>query len=111
MNKLIFILFVSCTLRSFTQQIPQYSQFNRNQFMANPAAAGIYDFIDVTLAGRWQWVGVEDAPRSSYLAFSVPLNFKPRYYNPGIRTSAGQLENPKIKDTQRLSINGWFTRA
>ena len=50
--------------------------------MANPAAAGVYDFIDVTVSGRWQWVGVADAPRSSYLAFSVPLKFKPVSYNP-----------------------------
>jgi type IX secretion system PorP/SprF family membrane protein len=101
MNKILFLLLITRAFSSFSQQIPQYSQFHRNQFMANPAAAGIYDFIDVTLAGRWQWLGVEDAPRSSYLAFSVPLNFKPRYYNPGIRTSAGKVENPKI-NTGRL---------
>ena len=97
MKRIILIGYFFVALTAKSQQIPQYSQFQRNQFMANPAAAGIYDFIDVTLAGRWQWLGVEDAPRSSYLAFSVPLNFKPRYYNPGIRTSAGQVENPKIQ--------------
>jgi type IX secretion system PorP/SprF family membrane protein len=96
MKKIVFFSFVVITFFTSAQQIPQYSQFHRNQFMANPAAAGIYDFIDVTLAGRWQWLGVEDAPRTSYLALSVPLSFKPKYYNPGIRTSAGQLENPKI---------------
>jgi type IX secretion system PorP/SprF family membrane protein len=79
------------------QQIPQYSQFSRNQFMANPAAAGVYDFIDVTVSGRWQWVGVADAPRTSYLAFSVPLKFKPVAYNPGIRTSNGPVQHPEIK--------------
>ena len=96
MRKILSISFIALGFQLVAQQIPQYSQFHRNQFMANPAAAGIYDFIDVTLAGRWQWLGVEDAPRTSYLAFSVPLNFKPKYYNPGIRTRAGQLENPKI---------------
>ncbi|MBM3184939.1 MAG: type IX secretion system membrane protein PorP/SprF [Bacteroidetes bacterium] len=79
------------------QQIPQYSQFSRNQFMANPAAVGVYDFIDVTVSGRWQWVGVADAPRASYLAFSVPLKFKSVAYNPGIRTSNGPIQHPEIK--------------
>jgi type IX secretion system PorP/SprF family membrane protein len=93
----LYIVFFLISSNIWGQQMPQYSQFQRNQFMANPAAAGIYDFIDVTLAGRWQWLGVADAPRTSYLAFSVPLNFKPKYYNPGIRTSAGPIENPPIK--------------
>ena len=84
-------------LKTQAQQIPQYSQFSRNQFMANPAAAGVYDFIDVTVSGRWQWVGVADAPRTSYLAFSVPLKFKPVSYNPGIRTSSGPSQQPEIK--------------
>jgi type IX secretion system PorP/SprF family membrane protein len=98
MKKILFFILLFLKLSFlFTQQIPQYSQFHRNQFMINPAAAGVYDFVDITLNGRWQWLGVDDAPRTSYLAFSVPLNFKPKYYNPGIRTSSGPITNPEIK--------------
>ena len=96
--KSIFSIFTLVFCFALTaQQIPQYSQFQRNQFMINPAAAGVYDFVDVTLGGRWQWLGVADAPKTSYLAVSVPLNFKPKYYNPGIRTSSESLKNPEIK--------------
>jgi len=98
MKKILFFSLLSLKLSFlFAQQIPQYSQFQRNQFMINPAAAGVYDFVDITLNGRWQWLGVADAPRTSYLAFSVPLNFKSKYYNPGIRTSSGPIANPEIK--------------
>ncbi len=98
MKKILFYGFTFFnTAFYFAQQIPQYSQFQRNQFMINPAAAGVYDFVDITLGGRWQWLGVDDAPRTSYLAFSVPLNFKPKFYNPGIRTSSGPVANPEIK--------------
>ncbi len=93
----IVICFVLPLSFFYAQQIPQYSQFQRNQFVINPAAAGVYDFVDVTLGGRWQWLGVADAPKTSYLAVSVPLNFKPKYYNPGIRTSSGPITNPEIK--------------
>ncbi len=65
--------------------------------MINPAAAGVYDFVDITMSGRWQWLGVDDSPKTSYLAFSVPVRFTPKYYNPGIRTSSGPVENPDIK--------------
>ncbi len=97
MKKIFFVGFIGFCQLAFGQQLPQYSQFHRNQFMVNPAAAGVYDFVDITLNGRWQWLGVDDAPRTSYLAFSVPLNFKPKYYNPGIRTSNGPIANPEIK--------------
>ncbi len=97
MKRLVcFIAIFTCGVL-YSQQIPQYSQYQRNQFMINPAAAGVYDFVDVTLAGRWQWLGVADAPKTSYLAFSVPVRFKPKYYNPGIRTSSGPVQNPEIK--------------
>ena len=91
----IFALIICGALNA--QQIPQYSQFQRNQFMINPAAAGVYDFVDITMSGRWQWLGVDDSPKTSYLAFSVPVRFTPKYYNPGIRTSSGPVENPDIK--------------
>lgn len=91
----IFALIICGALNA--QQIPQYSQFQRNQFMINPAAAGVYDFVDITMSGRWQWLGIDDSPKTSYLAFSVPVRFTPKYYNPGIRTSSGPVENPDIK--------------
>lgn len=97
MKKIIYISFFWIGQFAYAQQIPQYSQFQRNQFMINPAAAGVYDFVDITLSGRWQWLGVADAPKTSYLAVSVPLNFKPKFYNPGIRTSGGTKGNPDIK--------------
>jgi type IX secretion system PorP/SprF family membrane protein len=100
MKKIIFFIYYSICHFTFSQQIPQYSQFQRNQFMVNPSAAGIYDFVDITLGGRWQWLGVDDAPRTSYLAVSVPLNFKPKFYNPGIRTSGGVYKNPEVKTGQ-----------
>lgn len=92
------IIILSLFMSTFicAQQTPQYSQYQRNQFMVNPAAAGVYDFIDLTLSGRWQWLGIQDAPRTSYFAFSVPVRFKPKFYNPGIRTSSGVVENPEI---------------
>lgn len=97
MKNLALLIFLFSSACVFGQQTPQYSQYQRNQFMVNPAAAGVYDFVDLTLSGRWQWLGVQDAPRTSYLAFSVPLKFQPKYYNPGLRTGSGVIENPEVK--------------
>ena len=62
---------------AYTQQVPQYSQYLRNQFMVNPAAAGVYDFTDVTVSGRMQWLGLENAPMTSYASACAPLSKKP----------------------------------
>ena len=96
----IVIIFISVsTLKA--QQLPQISQYLRNQYMINPGAAGVYDFTDVTLGGRLQWAGLADAPKTTYLAASAPLStFTARSrsrYNPGLRNSAGVAKNPEIK--------------
>ena len=89
-----------CLAQVKAQQLPQISQYLRNQYMINPGAAGVYDFTDVTLGGRLQWAGLEDAPKTSYLAASAPLStFTQRgrsRYNPGLRNSSGVEKNPEI---------------
>ncbi len=83
---------------SYAQQVPQFSQYLRNQYLVNPAAAGVYDFVDVTVGGRMQWLGFTDAPKSSYLYVSSPLTRTTRArYNPGIRISSGPVRNPEIR--------------
>jgi len=56
------------------QQSAQYSQYIRNQYMINPGAAGAEDFMSLTLGGRMQWTGFDDAPKTSYLYFSAPMD-------------------------------------
>jgi type IX secretion system PorP/SprF family membrane protein len=101
MKKIMSFILIFWSFFALSQQMPQYSQFNRNQFIVNPAAAGVSNYTDISLGGRWQWVGVNDGPKSTYLAFSMPVKVKKRYYNPGIRTSTGPLKNAKI-ETGRL---------
>lgn len=84
------------------QQVPQYSQYLRNQYLVNPGAAGVYDFTDVTIGGRMQWLGFDDAPKTSYLYVSTVLSKRQKVrYNPALRVSHGPIRNPKVK-TGRL---------
>lgn len=86
------------------QQLPQYSQYMRNQYMVNPAAAGLYNFVDVTMSGRWQWVGFNNSPMTTYLAVTSPIAHKPAKFNPSLRISdasfnvnaGGPPRNPEI---------------
>lgn len=98
MRRIIVIMSLLIGGVANAQQIPQYSQYLRNQFMVNPAAAGVYDFVDITMSGRWQWVGFGDEPRTAYLSVTSPLTRTPKpKYNPALRISNGPVRNPEIK--------------
>lgn len=69
----------------------------RNQIMTNPAAAGVYDFLDITVGGRYQWAGFDNAPMTAYLYGSKVLNSSKSRYNPSLRTSRGPIRSPEIR--------------
>ncbi len=97
-KKYTTVIFALASVFGFSQQMPQYSQYLRNQFMVNPAAAGVYDFADLTVSGRWQWAGFTDSPKTAYASGTVTLGKKKKEaYNPGFRTSVGPYKNPEIK--------------
>lgn len=96
MKKGLLVLTLALSWQGYTQQLPQYSQYNRNQFMVNPGAAGIYDFFDVTLGGRYQWAGATNAPKTAYAYASTVLSGNKTRYNPSMRTSYGPIANPRV---------------
>lgn len=96
MKKLLLLLLLSASATGFAQQLPQYSQYNRNQFMINPAAAGMYDFLDVTIGGRSQWLGINNSPMTAYAYASTVLKRNKTRYNPSLRTSYGPIASPKV---------------
>ena len=77
--------------------------------MINPAAAGIYDFKDFTIGGRYQWAGFDNAPITAYAYGAAVLKKTNQKYNPSIRTSYGTLKNPEV-NTGKLkhAIGGQF---
>lgn len=76
MKKLLFIaalgLMVPMVLTA--QQVGRYSMFMQNPYVFNPAAAGMEDLLDVTLAYRKQWVGVGNSPAMYLVSANMPLN-------------------------------------
>jgi type IX secretion system PorP/SprF family membrane protein len=97
MKKFLTLVIVLTVGVLTAQQMPQYSQYLRNQYMINPGAAGVYDFTDVTIAGRMQWVGFDNAPMTTYASVTAPLSSKPKErYNPSLRNSGGPIKNPEI---------------
>ncbi len=58
------------------QQKPQYTQYILNNYIINPAITGIENYIDVKASHRHQWVGLQDAPVTTYLTVQGPIGKK-----------------------------------
>ncbi|HNL83547.1 MAG TPA: type IX secretion system membrane protein PorP/SprF, partial [Chitinophagaceae bacterium] len=70
---LLTVLFAVCTISTNAQQRPYYTQYILNNFIVNPAVAGIENYTDVKLSHRMQWVGLQDAPVTTYFTIHAPL--------------------------------------
>ena len=72
MNKMkkLTLLFVSIFMGGMlqAQQLPQLSQFMLNDFAVNPAIAGMNDYYQIKTSVRNQWVGIDDAPKTTLLS-------------------------------------------
>jgi type IX secretion system PorP/SprF family membrane protein len=64
------------TWPSQAQQKPHYTQYILNQYIVNPALTGIENYTDIKASHRHQWVGVQDAPVTTYLTLHTPIGKK-----------------------------------
>ncbi len=55
------------------QQKPHYTQYILNQYIVNPALTGIENYVDIKASHRLQWVGLQDAPVTTYLTMHGPI--------------------------------------
>lgn len=90
---LLMILIVSV---SNAQQRPHYTQYILNNYIINPAVAGIENYTDVKLSHRHQWVGIEGAPVTTYFTIHGPWR-KSDYERETATTLHSPDDNPRGK--------------
>jgi type IX secretion system PorP/SprF family membrane protein len=76
MRKALTLLVLHAALFSgvaLAQQLPQLSQYSLHDYIYNPAVAGSRTWFELRSAHRYQWVGIQDAPRTFLLSGSTPL--------------------------------------
>lgn len=82
------------------QQQPHYSMYMANNFILNPAIAGIEDYADLKLSARSQWVGINDAPKTLYATLNAPW-----YKNNGRKSNLGVGGKVFVDKTGPLSLS------
>ncbi len=65
------IMLLLAPLVGLAQQFPVVSQYNWDQYLVNPAAAGSTDYAPITLMIRKMWVGVDDSPSIQTLSSNI----------------------------------------
>ena len=117
---LILALIFSGTI--YAQQLPQLTQFMDNNYVLNPAFAGMENYYQVKTSIRNQWTGIADAPSTTILSMygqqeeNVGLGgiifndqFGPTSRTGGAVSYAYHLSlNEKIKLS--LALSGGFTQ-
>ena len=69
MKKISFLILAFIFSGSlYSQQLPQLTQFMDNNYVLNPAFAGMEDYYQVRTSIRNQWTGISDAPSTTILS-------------------------------------------
>ena len=105
---LFFLLLVSfLSFTSYSQQLPQYTQYVNNYFGLNPAAGGSSGCLDIKAGHRRQWVGFENAPVTSFASINGPIKNKAKPYIKNIHVIGAYFENDRtgiLGPTSRTSF-------
>ena len=69
MKRILILVFMICFLGALkAQQLPQITQYMNNNYLINPAIAGMYDYYQVNTTIRNQWAGMNQGPRTSVIS-------------------------------------------
>ncbi|HEY9559264.1 MAG TPA: type IX secretion system membrane protein PorP/SprF [Anseongella sp.] len=99
-SRCFLLCFLLSAVAVRAQQQPQYTMYMANNFVLNPALAGIENYTDVKLSYRAQWVGIEDAPVTAYATIHglIASDIEGRRHGLG-----GSVVLDKTGPTQRFS--------
>jgi type IX secretion system PorP/SprF family membrane protein len=94
MKKWVLIAGLIGSVVASAQQRPYYTQYIMNNFIINPAVAGIENYWDAKASHRLQWVGLQDAPVTTYFTIHGPLK-KSDYDRESATSFHASGENPR----------------
>jgi len=73
---LVVVLISGLYWPSMAQNRPQFTLYNLNTFLINPAVTGAEEHGDLRIGYRNQWQGISGAPKTYYASFHTPLGIK-----------------------------------
>lgn len=99
---LIIAVFVLGSFSLKAQQMPHYTQYMLNDYIVNPAFAGLEDYFQAKANYRYQWAGIVDAPVTYVLSLYGPHRTKDMGYG-------GYIFNDVTGPTSRSGFYGSYS--
>jgi len=102
----ILILSALCLLClvSWSQQNTMVNQYMFAGIVLNPAYAGTHGYKEVKVLHRSQWVGVENAPSTNYIAMHGPWKGKNKNVGTGF-----SLQHDRIGTSTQTELSGMYS--
>lgn len=88
----------------------QMSQYYEVPTLYNPAAVGQTDFLKIRGAGRLQWVGIDNAPRTFMLAADMPFKLLNKRWGTGLvmqQESIGLYSSLNLSAQLAFKLRKW----
>jgi type IX secretion system PorP/SprF family membrane protein len=100
MKRIILIVgLISSVVFANAQAKSSYTQYILNNYILNPALAGIENYTDIKISSRNQWTGINGAPVTTYVSVQKPIGKSD--YNTSATSNAVPGENPRGKEYWR----------
>ena len=90
---LIGLMLLGSGLVANAQAKSSYNQYILNNFILNPAQAGIENYTDIKVSNRNQWAGINGSPVTTYVTMHKPIGKTDYSTSPTSNTVPGQ--NPR----------------
>ncbi|MCG8702124.1 MAG: PorP/SprF family type IX secretion system membrane protein [Bacteroidales bacterium] len=97
-----FILISALTMLS-GQTYPLYSQYILNEFIINPAVAGVDGMTSISISGKKQWAGFKRAPNTYSASVSTRI-----LKSPGSPRPSRGMRKLGSKSSGRVGLGGGF---
>ncbi|MDR9398158.1 MAG: type IX secretion system membrane protein PorP/SprF [Salibacter sp.] len=104
MKHLLFLLLLLLSVRSMSQQVYQFTQYQVNRYLLNPAASGVDDHTEIVSGYRQMWLDLEGAPESFYLTANIPINKQKNKTFKNKRARQFYYSNNKYKQHHGIGI-------
>ena len=94
-----------CNYSTKAQQEAQFSNFVANAVFYNPAVVGGKDCLELKSGYRNQWIGIEGAPRSTFLSFSTSLINPTQLFSTSHTGLGGYFQDESFGSFKKTTFN------
>ena len=104
--EILCLLFILLSAPGYAQHKPQYSQYQLNNYLINPAITGIERYADIKTGYRSQWSSIKGSPETCYLSGHIPFYSRKYRYSsrmPRNQKNKFEISNERLNNSNKIN--------